>query len=120
MTLDFRALVEKAFGDMQEPRFLYGDSYVKLMPDASIPTSATLMSGTSEGTIFTPPTRGDIIEAMVAYLGKGGPLASERFLEVARRTFIVNEIASEHYLQPGDNVRHGSSYLGDIIVSVVE
>jgi 2-keto-4-pentenoate hydratase/2-oxohepta-3-ene-1,7-dioic acid hydratase in catechol pathway len=120
MTLDFRALVEKAFGDMKEPRFLYGDGYVKLMPEASIPTSATLMSGTSEGTIFTPPTRGDIIEAMVAYLSQGGPLAGERFLEAARRVFIGNELASKHYLQPGDTVEHGSSYLGNIIVRAVD
>lgn len=120
MTLDFRALVEKAFGDMEEPRFLYGDGYVKLMPEAAIPTSATLMSGTSEGTIFTPPTRGDIIEAMVAYLGQGGPLAGEPFIVAARRSFIANELASKHFLQPGDTVNHGSSYLGDISVRVVE
>ena len=120
MTLDFRALVEKALGDMNEPRFLYRDGYVKLMPDASVPASATLMSGTSEGTIFTPPTRGDIIEAMVAYLGQGGPLAGEGFMDVARRTFIADELAGEHYLQPGDTVKHGSSHLGEIIVRVVE
>ncbi|WP_299191268.1 fumarylacetoacetate hydrolase family protein [uncultured Erythrobacter sp.] len=120
MTLDFRSLVEKAFGDMKEPRFLYRDGYVKLMPEASIPTSATLMSGTSEGTIFTPPTRGDIIEAIMAYLGQGGPLASEEFMDVARRTLITNELASKHYLQPGDIVEYGSSNLGDIVVRVVE
>lgn len=120
MTLDFRALAVKAFGEMQQPRFLYRDRYVDLMPDATIPLSATLMSGTSEGTIFTPPTRGDIIEAMVAYLVQGGPLSGESFLDVARRTFIANELASKHYLQPGDTVRHGSSHLGDIIVKVVE
>lgn len=120
MTLDFRSLVEKAFGDMEKPRFLYRDGYVKLMPDASIPASATLMSGTSEGTIFTPPTRGDIIEAIIAYLGQGGPLAGEEFMDVARRKFIANELAGKHYLQPGDTVKHGSSYLGDISVRVVE
>lgn len=120
MTLDFRSLVEKAFGDMKEPRFLYSDGYAKLMPEASIPASATLMSGTSEGTIFTPPTRGDIIEAIMAYLGKGGPLAGEEFMDVARRTFIANELAGKHYLQPGDVVKHGSNELGDIEVRVVE
>lgn len=120
MTLDFQSLVEKAFGDMEEPRFLYRDGYVKLMPDASIPASATLMSGTSEGTIFTPPTRGDIIEAIITYLGQGGPLANEEFMDIARRTFIANELAGKHYLQPGDIVEYGSSNLGDIVVRVVE
>lgn len=120
MTLDFRALAEKAFDDMKEPRFLYRDGYVKLIHDASIPASATLMSGTSEGTIFTPPTRGDIIEAIIAYLGQGGPLAGEGFMNVARRTFIANELTGKHYLQPGDIVHHGSNYLGDIFINVVE
>ena len=56
----------------------------------------------------------------MAYLGKGGPLAGEEFMGVARRTFIANELASKHYLQPGDVVRHGSNYLGDIAVGVAE
>ncbi len=118
MTLDFRVLTEKAFGDMKEQRFLYRDGYSKLMPDATIPTSATLMSGTSEGTIFTPPSRGDIIEAMIAYLGNGGPLGDDNLMEVARRSFIANELASKHYLQVGDTVKHGSNFLGDIAVNV--
>lgn len=120
MTLDFRSLAEKAFGDMDQPRFLYRDGYVRLTPEASIPASATLMSGTSEGTIFTPPTRSDIIEAIMAYVGQGGPLAGEEFMDVARRTFIANELASKHYLQPGDTVQHGSNELGSIEVRVVE
>jgi 2-keto-4-pentenoate hydratase/2-oxohepta-3-ene-1,7-dioic acid hydratase in catechol pathway len=120
MTLDFRGLVEKAFTDMERPRFLYRDGYVKLTPAGTIPSSATLMSGTSEGTIFTPPARGDIIEAMVVYASRGGPLAGETFLDVARRTFIANEVAGKHYLQPGDTVHHASNCLGDIVVRVVD
>ncbi|MBI1402774.1 MAG: hypothetical protein GC147_06145 [Porphyrobacter sp.] len=119
MTLDFRALAAKALADMETPRFLYRDAYTRLMPDRAIPTSATLMSGTSEGTIFTPPTRADLIEAAVAYALAGGPLARESLLDVARRTFIANERAGGHYLQPGDVVRHGSSALGDIEVLVI-
>jgi len=120
MTLNFRALVEKAFGDMQEPRFLYRDGYVKLTTDAIVPASATLMSGTSEGTIFTPPTRGDVIDGLVVYLGQGGPLAGGKIMDAVRRTFIANELAGKHYLQPGDTVQHGSNYLGNIEVKVVE
>lgn len=120
MTLDFRALTDKAFSDMTLPRFLYRGSYTKLMPDRAIPTSATLMSGTAEGTIFTPPSRGDLIEAAVAYATEGGPFANQSLLDVARRTFIANEIAGGHYLQPGDVVRHGSNYLGDIVIKVAD
>jgi 2-keto-4-pentenoate hydratase/2-oxohepta-3-ene-1,7-dioic acid hydratase in catechol pathway len=118
MTLDFSALVEKAFSDMEKPRFLYRDGYEKLTASVTIPTSATLMSGTSEGTIFTPPTRGDIIESLLVYAGNSGPLNGEEFLDVARRTFIANELAGKHYLQPGDTVHHGSNTLGDIVIQV--
>ena len=120
MTLDFRALAEKAIGDMAAPRFLYRSSYWKLMPSSAIPTTATLMSGTAEGTIFTPPTRGDVIEAVAAYTRQGGPVSDQSPLDVVRRTFIANEIAGGHYLQPENIVRHGSNYLGDIVVKVVD
>lgn len=120
MTLDFRQLVHKAFTDMDAPRFLYRDEYVRLTPNGVIPSSMALMSGTSEGTIFTPPSRGDLIEAMLVYTARGGPLSGDEFLDSARQTFIANEIAGNHFLKPGDIVRHASNYLGDIEVKVVD
>lgn len=120
MTLDFRKLVEKAFNDMAAPRFLYRESYWKLAPEGTIPPTVTLMSGTAEGTIFTPPTRGDIIEGISAYALQGGPFGKQTFLNVVRQTFIANELAGGHYLKSGDTVRHGSNYLGDIVVKVSE
>jgi len=119
MTLDFRALAEKAFADMSAPRFLYRGGYTKLMPDGAIPPTATLMSGTAEGTIFTPPTRADLIEAALAYTAAGGPFAEDSALDIARRKFIANELAGGHYLQPGDTVHHGSDVLGDIAITVI-
>lgn len=118
MTLNFRALAGKALGDMSKPRFLYAGRYTRLMPDGAIPVNATLMSGTSEGTIFTPPTRADYIEAGLAYVRQGGPLSQRSALDTARQTFIANELAGRHYLQPGDIVRHGSNDLGDIVIKV--
>ncbi|MEH6827729.1 fumarylacetoacetate hydrolase family protein [Parasphingorhabdus sp.] len=119
MTLDFRQLTEKALGDMSRPRFLNQDAFYLLAKDKRISTSSTLMSGTSEGVIFTPPTRGDIIEAMLHYVSLGGPFSDTDFLDTVRKTFIENEVDSGHFLQPGDNVRHGSNFLGDIEVKVV-
>lgn len=118
MTLDFQELVEKAFTDMTEPRFLYQGEHFRLVPAGMIPSTGALMSGTSEGTIFTPPTRGDIIEAFAAYLGAGGPLGGEAFFDVARRKFIANELKSGHYLQSGDVVHYRSDLMGDIAVRV--
>jgi hypothetical protein len=103
---------------MNAARFLYRGSYTKLMPDNAITPTATLMSGTAEGTILTPPTRGDLIEAALAYTIKGGPFSNQKPMDVVRRIFIANEIASSHYLQPGDVVQHSSSALGDIVVKV--
>ncbi|MEJ6594175.1 fumarylacetoacetate hydrolase family protein [Parasphingorhabdus sp.] len=119
MTLDFRQLAEKALGDMSQPRFLYKDAFHLLAKDKRISISSTLMSGTAEGVIFTPPTRRDIIEGMVHYVSLGGPLSDTAFLDAVRGTFIDNEIDSGHFLQPGDLVRHDSNFLGDIEVQVV-
>ncbi len=120
MTLDFRQLAEKALGDMDEARFLYEGDFVKLSEDRQIPAEATLMSGTSEGVIFVPPTRGDIIEGVVEYVIAGGPVSGEGIVDTVKRRFIANELATEHFLQPGDLVRHDSNFLGNIDVKVVE
>jgi 2-keto-4-pentenoate hydratase/2-oxohepta-3-ene-1,7-dioic acid hydratase in catechol pathway len=120
MTLDFRALTGRALGEMAKPRFLYAGRYTRLMPNPELPRDATLMSGTSEGTIFTPPTRADYIEAGLVYVRQGGPLSRRSALDTARQTFIANELAGRHYLQPGDIVRHGSNDLGDITIKVID
>lgn len=119
MTLDFRGLAEKALGDMEEPRFLYDGGFVKLSDDRRISREATLMSGTSEGVIFAPPTRADIIEGMVIYCLSGGPLSGAGLVETIKQRFIANELESAHFLQPGDIVRHDSNVLGSIEVIVV-
>jgi len=119
MKLDFRQLAEKSLGDMAKPRFLYQGQFHRLTRNNRIDTSSTLMSGTSEGVIFTSPTRSDIIEGMLHYISASGPFSSKTILDAVRETFIANEIKSGHFLQPGDSIRHGSNFLGDIEVSVV-
>jgi 2-keto-4-pentenoate hydratase/2-oxohepta-3-ene-1,7-dioic acid hydratase in catechol pathway len=79
----------------------------------------TLMSGTSEGVIFTPPSRADMIEGGLAYLLGSGPLSGEGLVDRVKREFLANELASGHFLQPGDRVRHGSNWLGEIEVEVI-
>jgi len=120
MHLDFRQLAEKSLGDMTEQRFLYQDGYNFLAPDKRIDASMALMSGTAEGVIFTPPARGDIIEGFLSYLGNGGPLSGNDSYHYVKKTFIENELASGHYLQPGDTVRYRSSFLGNIEIKVIE
>ncbi|MEM7701034.1 MAG: fumarylacetoacetate hydrolase family protein [Pseudomonadota bacterium] len=120
MTLNFRQLVEKSLADMSERRFLYKDGGEFLAEGGTISADMSLMSGTAEGVIFTAPTRGDYVEAIVAYLAAGGPLSGSGLIDIAKGTFVENELASGHFLQPGDEVRHGSSYLGNIKVDVTD
>ncbi|MEL7199843.1 MAG: fumarylacetoacetate hydrolase family protein [Pseudomonadota bacterium] len=120
MTLNFRQLVEKSLADVSERRFLYKDGRELLAEGGTISADMSLMSGTAEGVIFTAPTRGDYVEAIVAYLAEGGPLSGSGLIDIAKATFIENELASGHFLQPGDEVRYGSSYLGNIKVDVTD
>ncbi|GAB5489560.1 MAG: hypothetical protein Pars2KO_31300 [Parasphingorhabdus sp.] len=120
MTLNFKQLTTKALKDMSKPRFLYQDKFHLLAENNMIAADSTLMSGTSEGVIFTPPTRGDIIEGAWLYISRGGPFSETTLLNAVREKFIGNELRSGHFLQSGDLVRHGSNYLGNIEINVVE
>ena len=118
MTLDFRELTEKVLGDMTARRFYYAGDFYKLAPNQHISQDMTLMSGTSEGVIFTTPARHDYIEIALAYLLEGGPLSGKGLMDIAIPVFIENERASGHFLKPGDTVVYRASMLGDIVVEI--
>ncbi len=118
MTLDFRELTEKVLGDMTARRFYYAGDFYRLAPDQHISEDMTLMSGTSEGVIFTTPARHDYIEIALAYLLEGGPLSGKGLMDIAIPVFIENERASGHFLQPGDTVVYRASMLGGIVVEI--
>ncbi|WP_299328612.1 fumarylacetoacetate hydrolase family protein [Parasphingopyxis sp.] len=118
MTLDFRELTEQALADMAEPRFLYQDDYYHLSPEPEIREGMTLMSGTSEGVIFTPPTRADIIEGGLWHLFSGRLFEGETLTSSVIEVFIGNELETGHFLQPGDIVHYRSSSMGDIVIAV--
>lgn len=119
MTLDFRQLADKALKDMEKPRFFYQNAFYRLAENKMIDTNSTLMSGTSEGVIFTSPTRGDMIAGVWRYLSIGGPFSETTLLDAAKAKFIESELRSGHFLQIGDTVRHGSNFLGNIEVMIV-
>ena len=118
MTLDFRELAEKVLGDMTARRFYYAGDFYKLAHNQHISQDMTLMSGTSEGVIFTTPARHDYIEIALAYLLEGGPLSGKGLMDIAIPVFTENERASGHFLQPGDTVVYRASMLGDIVVEI--
>lgn len=119
MSLDFRQLAERSLADMSKQRFLYKDNFHYLAPANRIDTSTTLMSGTSEGVIFTSPSRGDIIEGALRYVASGGPFSNKSLIDTIKDKFIRNEVESGHFLQPGNIVRHQASYLGNIEIRVI-
>lgn len=118
MTLDFRGLTNKVLGEMNLQRFYYQGDFYKLAPNQRIEKDMTLMSGTSEGVIFTPPARHDYIEIGLAYLCMGGPLSGKGLMDIAKPRFIEHERRSGHFLQPGDLITYRGSQLGDIVVEV--
>ena len=118
MTLDFRELAAQALTDMDRPRFLYQDSYHRLSPVPYIASGMTLMSGTSEGVIFTGPTRGDIIEGAAWHLFSGRIFSGETAISSVIEVFLANEMESGQFLQEGDVVHYRSRSMGDIIIEV--
>lgn len=118
MTLDFRELTEKVLGEMAVRRFFYNGEFYKLAPDQRIDQDMTLMSGTSEGVIFTTPARHDYIEIALAYLLEGGPLSDKGLMDIGIPVFIENERESGHFLKPSDTVIYRGSMLGDIVVEI--
>lgn len=120
MTLDFRGLAGKALGDMERDRFLYQGRQYRLAPNGQIDADMTLMSGTAEGVIFVAPTRGDIIEGGARWLLAAGRARGKELVPSVIDTFVENEFASGHFLQPGDMVEYRSARLGDIQIQVAE
>ncbi|MDG1906099.1 MAG: fumarylacetoacetate hydrolase family protein [Arenicella sp.] len=118
MIYDFRALTSKVLSDMDKPRFLFKDDYVKLAPSNQIDQDMILMSGTSEGVIFTTPTRADFINALFTYIRNGAMFEEASLYDTAIESFLGSEYKSGHFMQPGDQIEFNSSSLGNIVVDV--
>ena len=88
MIYDFRALTSKVLSDMDKPRFLFKEEYVKLAPSNQIDRDMILMSGTSEGVIFTTPTRADFINALFTYIRNGAMFGEAYALRYGDRFFL--------------------------------
>jgi 2-keto-4-pentenoate hydratase/2-oxohepta-3-ene-1,7-dioic acid hydratase in catechol pathway len=119
MTLDYRALADKALKDMSEARFFYKGEFYRLSQTGRIEPEMTLMSGTSEGVIFTSPARHDYIEMMISYVLAGGPFSGKSLIDIGVPVFIENELQGGHFLKRGDVVIYRSSRMGEIVVEVI-
>lgn len=119
MILDFRDLTEKVLSDTTSTRFLYDGSQWTLVEDAMIARDQVLMSGTSEGVIFMPPTQRQIWRGALRYVVAGGFMTQQSPYDAVIDSFLNEERRSKRYLQPDDTVVHASSSMGWISVEVV-
>lgn len=119
MILDFRDLSDKVLNDTTSTRFLYDGAQWTLVEDAMIARDQVLMSGTSEGVIFMPPTRRQILRGALRYVLTGAFLTGKSPYDSVVDSFLNEEQRSKRYLQPDDTVVHASSRMGWISVEVV-
>lgn len=120
MILDFRQLVIRVLDETKHPeQFLYKNSEVPLIVDGVIPRGAALMSGTSEGVIFTPPTNCDILHGIGSAIISGQVGSRDAVVSAIRERFLRGEIESGRFLQAGDVIEYQSGSMGDIRVAVV-
>lgn len=118
MILSFRALVEQVLSDTESTRFLYQGRNWHLVEDGIIARDQVLMSGTSEGVIFIPPTTRQILRGAVRYVTYGSFLRGGSAYDAVIQSFLSEEHKAGRYLQPGDQVVHASSSMGQINVEV--
>ncbi len=120
MILDFRELTEKALRDRDDTRYVYAGQHVTLFGGQAIPRGSVLMSGTSEGVIFRPPTPEDFAEGGKRTRASGAAPSEQAEVRAVLDVFIEREMAAKRYLQPGDVVQHAGSSLGALSVTVVD
>lgn len=119
MTLDFRAIVEKALTNGGGGKYSFQGAPVPLLAERKIGHGSVIMSGTSEGVIFKPPRAWDYIGGAVRYILTGPLLRGESPQRVMIEGFIEKEQRAGRYLKVADEVIHNSSSMGDIIIRVV-
>lgn len=119
MMLDFRQLVERVLDKTNHPeRFLYNNDQTPLIIDNTIAKGSALMSGTSEGVIFMPPSLCVKLAGVGSAMISGQATGIQPIVATVKEYFIKKEMASGRFLQVGDTINHGSSSMGDIRIEV--
>jgi 2-keto-4-pentenoate hydratase/2-oxohepta-3-ene-1,7-dioic acid hydratase in catechol pathway len=118
MMLDFRGIVRKALTNGGGGSYTYHGSSVPLLAGGTIKRGAVVMSGTSEGVVFVPPSARDYLMGGTRYIFTGPMFRGESAQRVMIEGFIDKERQAGRYLQSGDVVNHRSSTMGDLTVRV--
>ncbi len=119
MILDFEALVAKALTNGGGGNYSYKGQKVPLLENGTIPRGAAVMSGTSEGVLFMPPTAEDKRGGIIDHILLGRFLRGKSpFFSIINR-FVRNELKAGRYMKVGDTVEHLSSTMGALAVRLV-
>jgi hypothetical protein len=119
MILDFEVLVAKAMTDGGGGSYTYRGKPVPLIEGGIIARGSAVMSGTSEGVIFMPPMREDIIGGVIDHIVLGRFLRGQPLFFSIGNRFIRNELAAGRYLKANDRLEHASSTMGALSVDLI-
>jgi len=111
MLKDLRAIVKETLDEAPARTWLYAGGRIPMASRAAIGTASAILTGTGDGVIFRLPAPAVLREVMqarnrdqqLALIGK----------------YVAAESAKGGYLQPGQQVRYTSNYLGAIHTTVI-
>lgn len=111
MIKDLRAIVTETLDSAATRTWAYQGARVPMVGRPAIGTDSAVLTGTGDGVVFKEPSPAVIKELMGAKDRAGQLAVIERYL--------AGEVDKRIYLQPGNQVRYTSNYLGSIDSQVV-
>ncbi|MBX2805159.1 MAG: fumarylacetoacetate hydrolase family protein [Hyphomicrobiales bacterium] len=114
MILDFRDMTKAALASGERKKWTSKGDPVALLPTNPIEPGQVLLSGTTEGVLFRPPSQRVIITLGAKYGMLGGFLSGKSGYRYVLDEIIQRTIDRKIMLVPRDIVVHHSSRLGTI------
>lgn len=111
MLKDLRTIVRETLDEANTRTWSYAGGRIPMVNRAAIGTGSAILTGTGDGVIFQQPDAA-LIRKLMAERYRAGQLA-------LIDSYVAGEIARGIYLQPGNEVRYTSNYLGTIHTTVV-
>lgn len=111
MLKDLRSIVKETLDDAHSRSWLHAGGRIPMVSRAAIGTGSAILTGTGDGVIFRLPEPAVLREVMQA------PDRARQLALIGR--YVAGESAKGIYLQPGQQVRYTSNYLGAIHTTIV-
>ncbi|TLP48679.1 hypothetical protein FDK21_03190 [Cohaesibacter sp. CAU 1516] len=118
MIEDFRSMTDIALKSGSETKWTHHGNPVGLLPTGRIETQQVLLSGTTEGVLFRPPSLKAKITLGAKYAMTGRFLTGMSGFRSVVNDSINAAITDKIMLMPGDKVKHHSSRLGMIVTTI--